>query len=224
MSEIALIVGAGPRLGLLIGKACAADGMRVALAARSPAKIAEAASAFGARAYACDATQRADVERLFESVGTDLGAPDLVVFNPAGRLAGPIETINPDELDRPLGILRGAFLVAQAAAKRMLAKGSGTILFTGASTSVQGPPEQSAVAMYKFGIRGLAQALARELHPKNVHVGHVVVSGGIGALGDAKDTSARPEEIAKSFLALHRQHRSVWAWETVIGPWTGQVL
>jgi NAD(P)-dependent dehydrogenase (short-subunit alcohol dehydrogenase family) len=224
MTETALIVGAGPRLGLLTGRVCAANGMKVALAARSPDKIAPDAGAFGARAYACDATKRADVERLFESVGKDLGAPDFVVFNPAGRLAGRIETINPDEFERPLGILRGAFLVAQAAAKGMLARGSGTILFTGAATSIQGPPEQSAIAMYKFGIRGLAQALARELHPKNVHVGHVVVSGGIGALGDAKDTSARPEEIARAFVALHRQHRSVWAWETIIGPWSGQVL
>jgi len=223
MAEVALIVGAGPRLGASLARLCAAEGMAVAVAARGAPRW--DTHAIGARAYACDATKHGEVELLFESVARDIGVPDLVLFNPAGRLAGTIESIDPNELERPLGILRGAFLVAQAAAKGMLARGSGTILFTGASTSVEGPPLQSAIAMYKFGIRGLAQSLARELHPKNVHVGHVYVIAGIAELGakPGGDGNALSDEIAKAFLSLHRQHRSVWSWELGIAPWTAGI-
>ena len=222
MAGVALIVGAGPRVGASVARLCADDGMQVAAATRGAPKWDVAG--LGGRAYSCDATERADVDRLFASVTRDLGAPDLVLFNPAGRLAGNIEAVNPDELERPLGILRGAFLVAQAAAKGMLARGSGTILFTGASTSVEAPAGQSAIAMYKFGIRGLAQALARELHPKGVHVGHVYVMGSIAQLDApaADDANAEADAIAEAFMTLHRQHRSVWAWELGVTPWTAR--
>jgi NAD(P)-dependent dehydrogenase (short-subunit alcohol dehydrogenase family) len=224
MAEVALIVGAGPRLGAATAKLCAADGMRVAAATRGAPKWDVAA--LGGRAYACDATKRGDVERLFAEVARDLGPPDLVLFNPAARVVGTVETIAPEDAARPMAILNGAFLVAQQAAKAMLARGSGTILFTGSSASVVAPPQQGPVAMYKFGIRGLAQALARELHPKNIHVGHVYVVNAIAELeatGDA-DANARAEDIAAAFLTLHRQHRSAWAWEIGVSPWSAGIL
>jgi len=224
MAEVALIVGAGPRLGAETARLATAQGMAVAVATRGAPKW--DVSVIGARAYACDATKRDDVERLFESVSRDLGAPDLVLFNPAGRVVGAIESIDPKDAARPLAILNGAFLVAQAAARAMVARGSGTILFTGSSASVSAPSQQGPVAMYKFGIRGLAQALARELHPKNIHVGHVYPVNSIAELGPPApgDANARAEEIAKAFLFLHRQHRSVWAWELGVAPWSSGIL
>jgi NAD(P)-dependent dehydrogenase (short-subunit alcohol dehydrogenase family) len=227
VAEVALIVGAGPRTGGAIGRLAAAEGMQVALAARTPDRIAGLASEIGAKTYGCDATQRDQVDRLFAAVESDLGVPDLVVFNPAGRVAGAIQDIEPQDAERSLAILNGAFLVAQAASRGMIARGSGTIAFTGAATSVKAPAGQSVIAMYKFGIRGLAQALARELHPKGVHVGHVYVLGGIAPLDPAQrqgeDANALGDEIARAFLTLHRQHRSVWSWELGIGPWSGEV-
>lgn len=219
-----MIVGAGPRLGAATARLCAAEGMRVAAVTRSAPKWDVAA--IGGRAYACDATEGDDVARLFDTVARDLGPPELVLFNPAARVVGSIESIAPADAMRPMAILQGAFLVAQAAAKAMVARGSGTILFTGSSASVVAPAQQGPVAMYKFGIRGLAQALARELHPQNVHVGHVYVNNAIAEL-DARspdDANARAEDIAQAFLTLHRQHRSAWAWELGVGPWSAGVV
>jgi NAD(P)-dependent dehydrogenase (short-subunit alcohol dehydrogenase family) len=198
--------------------------MRVAAATRGAPKWDVAA--IGGRAYACDATKRDDVERLFAAVTKDLGPPDLVLFNPAARVVGAIESIEPKDAQRPMGILAGAFLVAQQAAKAMLARGSGTILFTGSSASVVAPAQQGPVAMYKFGIRGLAQALARELHPKSVHVGHVYVVNAIAELDakDGDDANARAEDIASAFLTLHRQHRSAWTWEVGLNPASAGIL
>jgi NAD(P)-dependent dehydrogenase (short-subunit alcohol dehydrogenase family) len=222
MGEVALIVGAGPRLGAAVARLCAGQGMTVALAARTEAKLAPLAKETGARIYPCDATRQADVDRIFAAVGRDLGVPNFVLFNPAARVAGPIETIAPADAERPLAVLNGAFLVAQAAAKAMVARGSGTILFTGSSASAFAPAQQGPVAMYKFGIRGLAQALARELHPKGVHVGHVYPVGSIAELGaePGVDGNALPDEIARAFLYLHRQQRSAWTWEIALTPFS----
>jgi NAD(P)-dependent dehydrogenase (short-subunit alcohol dehydrogenase family) len=119
----------------------------------------------------------------------------------------------------------GGFLVAQQAAKVMLARGHGTILFTGASASVKGYARSSPFAMGKFALRGLAQSLARELQPQNIHVGHVVIDGGIGRANDPRATERgadgmlEPDAIARAYLDLHRQHRSAWAWEIELRPW-----
>jgi NAD(P)-dependent dehydrogenase (short-subunit alcohol dehydrogenase family) len=118
----------------------------------------------------------------------------------------------------------GGFLVAQQAARRMLARGSGCILLTGASASVKGYPQSAPFAMGKFALRGLAQSLARELHPKNVHVVHVVVDGGIRAASrpepaDAPDSMLDPDAIAATMLAMVKQHRSAWTDEIAVRPW-----
>ena len=119
----------------------------------------------------------------------------------------------------------GGFLVARQAAQRMMRQGHGTILFTGASASVKGYPRSSSFAMGKFALRGLAQSLARELQPQNIHVGHIVIDGGIGRPGDTRanergpDGVLDPNAIAETYLQLHRQHRSAWAWEIELRPW-----
>ena len=125
------------------------------------------AAAIGARAFACDATRREDVEALFVAVADAYGPPDIVVYNPSGRARGAIVDLDPDAvLNALLVSCYGGFLVAQQAARAMLARGRGTILFTGASASVKGFAISAPFAMGKFGLRGLAQSMARELAPR----------------------------------------------------------
>jgi short-subunit dehydrogenase len=154
-------------------------------------------------------------------------APELVVYNAGYRTRGPLVSLDPKEVERTLTISAyGGFLVGQAAAKRMLPRASGSIFFTGASASVKGYAESAPFAMGKFALRGLAQSMARELAPKGIHVAHFVIDGGISqGPGDsrAKDRGADgmllPDEIAKSYLNVHRQHRSAWTWEVEMRPW-----
>jgi len=118
----------------------------------------------------------------------------------------------------------GGFLVAQQAARRMLTKGHGAILFTGASASLKGYPQSAAFAMAKFALRGLAQSLARELAPKGVHVAHFVIDGAIRQAGSGEQTDTphlrlAPDAIAASYWQVLRQPRSAWTWEVELRPW-----
>ena len=224
--ENALIVGAGSGLSASLARLFRSEGMSVALAARDTDKLADLVAETGARAYGCDAADPASVASLFESVSADIGAPDVVVYNPSNRARGPVTDIDPEEVRTAILITcYGGFLVAQQAARRMLARGGGTILLTGASASVKGYPNSSSFAMGKFGLRGLAQSLARELQPKNIHVAHFVIDGGIRKAGDARvaergeDGTLDPDAIADTYLHIHRQNRSAWTWEVELRPW-----
>jgi NAD(P)-dependent dehydrogenase (short-subunit alcohol dehydrogenase family) len=226
MTETALIVGAGSGLSAALARLFTREKMRVALAARRTEKLAPLLAETGARAFACDASRSEEVAALFAALEADPGAPDIVVYNPSYRARGPIAELDAGEVEKALMIsCYGGFLVAQAAARLMLKRGSGTILFTGASASVKGYALSAPFAMGKFGLRGLAQSLARELAPKNIHVGHFVIDGGIGQPGDARsagrgaDGMLDPDAIAASYLHLHRQHRSAWTWEMELRPW-----
>jgi NAD(P)-dependent dehydrogenase (short-subunit alcohol dehydrogenase family) len=224
-TEVALIVGAGQGLSAALARRCMKDGMRVALASRSGAKIAADLTKAGARAYRCDASRGEDVAALFDQVIKDLGVPDLVVYNASGRVRGPLTELDPSAVEQALKVSAfGGFLVGQRAAKLMLEKGRGTILFTGASASVKGYPQSAPFAMGKFALRGLAQSMARELAPKNIHVGHFVIDGGIAGPSHAgehrgADGMLDPAAIAESYLHVHRQHRSAWTWEVELRPW-----
>ncbi|MGQ0664964.1 MAG: SDR family NAD(P)-dependent oxidoreductase [Pseudomonadota bacterium] len=225
-SETALIVGAGRGLSAALARRFARQGMRVALAARDTAKLAGLSGETGARAYACDASRRADVERLYAAVTGDLGEPGLVVYNASDRVRGPIAELDPAAVEKALMITAyGGFLVGREAARRMLARGRGTILFTGASASVKGYANSAPFAMGKFALRGLAQSMARELAPKNVHVAHFVIDGGILSASDRRaaergeDGMLDPEAIAETYLFVHRQHRSAWTSEVELRPW-----
>ena len=225
--ETALIVGVGTGLSASLARLCAKEGMQVALAARDARKLDSLAGETGARAYACDASDPASVATLFETVAADSGAPDLVVYNPSYRCRGPVADLDPAEVLKSLTIsCYGGFLVGQAAARQMLPRGSGSILFTGASASVKGYVNSAPFAMGKFGLRGLAQSMARELAPKNIHVGHFVIDGGILAAGSdpraagrGEDGMLHPDAIAETYLQIHRQHRSAWTWEMELRPW-----
>ena len=225
-AEKALIVGAGAGLSASLARLFAKEGMQVAVAARNAGKLDGLAGEIGARAYRCDAADPASVERLFADVTASIGAPDVVVYNPSNRARGPITELDPEAVKTALTITcYGGFLVAQQAARQMVARGSGSILLTGASASVKGYANSSSFAMGKFGLRGLAQSLARELQPQNVHVAHFVIDGGILRAGDGRaagrgdDGMLLPDSIAETYLHVHRQHRSAWTWEVELRPW-----
>ena len=222
----ALIVGAGEGLSASLARLFAREGIRVALAARKIEKLGALCTETGARAFACDATNADDVERLFGQVEREIATPDLVVYNASGRARGPVAELDPEAVENAIKVTAfGGFLVARAAAQRMIKQGHGTILFTGASASVKGYARSSSFAMGKFALRGLAQSLARELQPQNIHVGHIVIDGGIGRPGDPRganrgpDALLDPDAIADSYFHLHRQQRSAWAWEVELRPW-----
>ena len=223
--ESALIVGAGRGLSASLARAFAKEGLRIGLAARDPQKLAPLCAETGARAYPCDAADPAQVVRLFESVENEIGAPDIAVFNASARARGPVVELVPAEVERAIMVSGYAgFLVAQQAAQRMLPKGKGAILFTGASASVKGYPLSSSFAMGKFALRGLAQSLARELSPQGIHVGHFVIDGAIRNPGrveppDKPDSMLDPDAIAAAYLALLEQPRSAWSWEVELRPW-----
>ncbi|HEX5454673.1 MAG TPA: SDR family NAD(P)-dependent oxidoreductase [Stellaceae bacterium] len=224
--ERALIVGAGSGLSAAIARRCARDGMEIVLAARNTDKLAGLLAETGGRAVACDATSAQDVARLFAAIDAGGSRLDLVVYNASGRARGPIVELDPAAVEAAVRVTAfGGFLVAREAAIRMQRQGSGTILFTGASASVKGYPRSSSFAMGKFALRGLAQSLARELQPQNIHVGHIVIDGGIAKPGDPRgnqrgpDALLDPDAIAETYLQLHRQHRSAWAWEIELRPW-----
>jgi NAD(P)-dependent dehydrogenase (short-subunit alcohol dehydrogenase family) len=224
MEPLALIVGAGSGLSASLAHACAARDIRVALAARNPAKLEPLVKVIGASAHACDATDAGQVARLFQEIGA---TPELVVYNPSYRVRGPFLSLDADEVRKTLMVTAyGGFLVAQAAAKRMLERGSGSLFFTGASASVKGYAESAPFAMGKFALRGLAQSLARELGPKGIHVAHFVIDGGIlragtdpRAAGRGEDGMLLPDAIAEAYLNTHRQHRSAWSHEIDLRPW-----
>ncbi|HJO97480.1 MAG: SDR family NAD(P)-dependent oxidoreductase [Rhodospirillales bacterium] len=225
-TETALIVGVGTGLSASLARLFARQGMSVALAARDADKLAALADETGARAYACDVVRADDVDGLFGAVTSDLGTPDVVVYNPSFRTRGPLIELDSAQVEKSLMVTCfGGFLVGQAAARLMLEQGRGSIQFTGASASVKGYVNSAPFAMGKFALRGLVQSMARELAPKNIHVAHFIIDGGIGrsddprAAGRGTDGLLDPDAIAETYLAIHRQHRSAWTWEVELRPW-----
>ena len=225
MTEVVLIVGAGDGLSASLARRFAREGARIVLAARTPAKLADVAAATRAQVVRCDATVRADVDALFAECDGGPGAPDVVIYNASGRLRGPFVDLDPEAVKQALEVSAyGGFLVAQAAAKRMLRKGRGTILLTGASASVKGYAQSAPFAMGKFALRGLAQSMARELQPQNIHVAHFVIDGGIRSASrpvpaESPDSLLDPDAIADTYFHVARQARSAWTWEVELRPW-----
>lgn len=223
--KTALIVGTGSGLSASLTRLLSRQGMRVAVAARNTDKLKPLLEETGAAAFAADASDAQAVAGLFDAVQQRFGDPDVVVFNASARLRGPLADLNPAEVQRVLAVSAfGGFLVGQQAAKRMLPKGRGAILFTGASASVKGYARSAPFAMGKFALRGLAQSMARELAPQGIHVAHVVIDGQIREAGredppGKTDSTLDPDAIAQSYLDLLRQPRSAWSCEVELRPW-----
>ena len=223
--QSALIVGAGSGLSASLARAFAKAGMSVALAARAIDKLTKLAQDTGAKTYPCDASRRSDVDAMFAALDAASATPDVVVYNASYRARGPLIDLDPAEVEKAIAVSSfGAFLVAQSAVRRMLPRGHGAILFTGASASVKGYAQSAPFAMAKFALRGLAQSMARELSPRGIHVAHFVIDGGIKSARrleppDQPDSLLDPDAIAASYLQVLQQPRSAWTHELELRPW-----
>lgn len=227
--SVAIVVGAGPGLGAALCRRFAAGGMTVAAARRRAESAQDLANEIGGRAYACDAAQRAQVNALFDAVQDDLGTPDLVVFNAGSFASAGIREIDPDAFQRhwETGCL-GGLHVGQAAARVMAPQQRGTIIFTGATASLRGGKGFANLAVPKFGLRALAQAMARELHPEGVHVAHTIIDGQIenparganySVTERGENALLKPDAIAESYWQLHLQPPNAWTHELDLRPW-----
>ena len=230
MPKVALIVGAGSGNSASFARALAAENYKVVLAARNIAKLEKLCTEISAHAISCDATSIDSVADLFKSMQQDVGTADVVLYNASAYTAGSITRLDPElVLDSLMQTAYGAFLVAQQATIGMQQLGGGAIFFTGATASVKGFPDFAPFAMGKFALRGLAQSLARELGPENIHVAHFIIDGGIAApgrdLNDAdaasnkNDAELEPDSIAQTYMAVLNQHRSAWTHEIDLRPW-----
>jgi NAD(P)-dependent dehydrogenase (short-subunit alcohol dehydrogenase family) len=230
MKPLAVIIGVGSGLSASLAKLLADEGYSLVLAARDTTKFSALTAETGARAVSLDGSDPTAVEQLFDSLDA---APDVVVYNPSARVRGPLAELDPEAVRKAIDVTAfGSFLAGQAAAKRMLAAEPrngvrGTILFTGASAGVKGFAQSAPFAMGKFAQRGLAQSMARELHPKGIHVAWVNIDGGIRNPdrperidpADAPDSMLDPDEIARAYLGLIRQDRTAWSNELTLRPW-----
>lgn len=224
----AIIIGAGPGLSASLARKLAARGHRLVLAARTPKDLADLARETEAVTVACDAKEEEDMARVFE-VADAIGEPlEVAIYNPSARQRGAITDLDPEAVRNAiLTTAFGAFLMAQQAARRMIPRASGAMLFTGASAGVKGYPRSAPFAMGKFALRGLCQSLARELHPQGIHIGHFVIDGGIEnptrperrSSSDNPQSMLDPDAIADSYLHVLDQPRSSWTWEIELRPW-----
>tara|TARA_R110002020_G_scaffold136630_17_gene304785 strand:+ start:1245 stop:1943 length:699 start_codon:yes stop_codon:yes gene_type:complete len=223
----ALVVGVGDGLSASLARLFHAEGYGVVLAARDIDKISALRQETGAQVVACDASNPAQVQKMMDCIEGPLG---ICVYNPSYRQRGPLVDLDPAEVERSIRVTAfGSFLVGQAAARRMLEQndegtGRGAILFTGASAGVKGFAQSAPFAMGKFAQRGLAQSMARELHPQGIHVAWVNIDGAIRNPGRSKpdekpQSMLDPDEIARNYLVLIRQNRSAWTDELTLRPW-----
>ncbi len=224
----ALIFGAGNGLSAALARRFAQEGLKIGLVARQPDKLEALARSVNALSLKGDVSDPDDVSRVFAEFDAQRGAPAIVVFNPSYRVRGSVADIDPGEVRKAIAICAfGGFLVGQQAARSMLRAGHGTILFTGASASVKGYAQSASFAMGKFALRGLAQSMARELAPKNIHVAHFVIDGGISnesrgrvEAAGAPESLLDPAAIADAYWHVACQPRSAWTWEMELRPWT----
>jgi NAD(P)-dependent dehydrogenase (short-subunit alcohol dehydrogenase family) len=220
-NQHAIVIGVGPGLGAALVQKCLGEGMNVSAGARDRDRLRTLLDERGLQdvpALSCDVTDPSSVNRAFEDAISDGGTPDLVIFNASGYARGSILELTPGQLESAwrVGCL-GGFIVGQAAAKVMVPAERGTILFTGATASLRGSANFAPFAIAKFGLRALAQSMARELGPKGIHVAHIVIDGQIGVAEG--DTKLRPVDIAEAYWSIYRQPRSAWTLEADLRTW-----
>lgn len=231
MTKVLLVAGAGEGLGKSVAKRFAREGYAVALAARGIEKLNSLAREVGGEPFAADLSNEAQVVALFDAVESGLGAVEAVAFVAATRVQGAFTDLTVEDFERVWrqSCLSG-FLVAREAARRMLPRKRGSVIFTGASGSTRGRAGFAAFAAAKGGLRFMAQSMARELGPQGIHVATVLIDGAIDSermwrdyrermekLGP--DGAVHPDAIAETYWQIHNQHRSAWTHEVDLRPW-----
>ena len=231
MTKTLLVAGAGPGLGKSVAKRFAREGYAVALAARNPERLSSLARELGASAFPADLTSETDVATLFQQIEKALGPIEAVAFVAATRVQGPFAELAAADFENVWrqSCLSG-FLVGREAARAMLTRGRGSVIFTGASGSTRGRANFAAFAAAKGALRFMAQSMARELGPKGIHVATVLIDGAIDSermrrdYGDrmeklGADGALQPDAIAETYWQIHNQPRSAWTHEVDLRPW-----
>ena len=227
-----IVLGLGPSTGASVARRFAREGYAVAVAARRLEVLEPVVAdieAAGGRALAVptDATDEQAVVDLVRRTEKDLGPLGVAVYNASGRVKGSILDLKADDVVNAWNVsCLGGLLLGREAAKCMVPRNEGTILFTGATSGMRGSAEFAGFAIGKFGLRALAQSMARELGPKGIHVSYVNIDGQIHtprkahlAADRPPDAMLDPEAIAETYFQLHKQHRSAWTQELDIRPW-----
>ena len=234
--KVALIAGVGEGLGKSLARRFASEGYATVLVARTAerlASIADDIEAEGGRgvAYVADLREESAVTKLFEDVEKELGPISIAVFNTGANYRNSILDMPADMFEKVwrLSCFAG-FLVGREAARHMVPRGHGTLIFTGATASLRGSSQFAAFAAAKGGLRQLAQSMARELGPKGIHVASVIIDGVIDSARMHErfpdrmahlpaDGALRPEHIADAYWHLHTQPRDAWSFEIDLRPW-----
>src|SRR5215218_1057460 len=229
--RVAAVLGVGPGLGAAVARRFASEGFGVALIARreeSVAGVREEIEGGGGTALpvSADATDPDSVTSAFERVRGELGDPEVFVYNAGAFQMGGILDLSPQQFDECFRAnCAGAFYAAQQVLPTMVEAGRGTILLTGATASLRGRANFSALAVGKFGLRALAQSMAREFGPQGIHVSHVIVDGQINTprarvmFPDREDhTLLSPNSIAETYWQIHAQAPTAWTLELYLRP------
>ncbi len=236
--KICLVVGAGDAIGAAIARKFAVEGFGVCIVRRERhldklKALAKEIEDTGGKAYpfGVDAREEEEIVKLFDTIESDIGPLDTVIFNVGANVWFPIAETTSQVFYKvwQMGCFAG-FLSGREAAKRMVPRGRGNIFFTGATASMRGRANFAAFASAKHGLRALAQSMARELGPKGIHVAHLVIDGAVDTpwirenFPDLfKDESAenvlKPVNIAEAYWTLHQQQKDAWTHELDIRPW-----
>jgi NAD(P)-dependent dehydrogenase (short-subunit alcohol dehydrogenase family) len=237
-TKVALVIGAGDATGGAVARRFAREGYFTCVTRRHADKLADLVTRIeqaggNARAFGSDARREEEVTALFDTIEREIGPIDVVSFNVGGNVRFPIRDTTTRVYTKvwEQSALAG-FFAGREAAKYMVPRHRGTILFTGATASMRGGSGYAAFAGAKHALRALAQSMARELGPEGIHVAHIVVDGAIDTentrqrAGDkyeprkAADGILNPESIAENYWMLHRQPRDAWTHELDLRPWS----
>jgi NAD(P)-dependent dehydrogenase (short-subunit alcohol dehydrogenase family) len=223
VKPVCAVIGIGPKNGAAFARTFAAAGYRIALLSRSTDLSLRLAAELGdAKAYACDVADPAASSRSFAAVRSDLGEPEVLIYNAGSGVWKTVDEVTAAEFEQSFRInALGALLAAQQVLPAMRQQGRGNIVFVGATASLRGKPKTSAFAAAKAAQRSLAQSMARQFAPEGVHVSLMIIDGAIGdaemSLESSKDR-LHPKHIAEAALALTRQPRSAWSFEIDLRP------
>ncbi|MGB3191144.1 MAG: SDR family NAD(P)-dependent oxidoreductase [Limnoraphis sp.] len=228
---VAVVLGVGSGLGAAVAYQFARQGYAVALMARNLdhlTPVEQEIKQFGETAISVtvDATDIIQVAEAFAEVQAELGTPEVLIYNAGMLQIGGILELTPEQFEQSWKVnCFGAFLAAQQVLPAMVEQAKGTIIFTGATAAIRGSARFSALAVGKFGLRALAQSLAREFGTQGVHVAHVMIDGLIDTPRVREmfpqreaDTLILPDAIAKTYWQLHQQSATGWTLELDIRP------